>query len=243
MGAGRPLADWRSDAAYAPLAQADRHAFAWEWLRRLPGYHARCDPAAFGLCRYEPIDLTAPAARPIWRAAVDPAVLLATAITGESGDRFDISALSVDGAHCTDSDGEHWLWSDGLRSIRLDLIGGCLRSGPVALSYHLSGCVRARLPAETLLRLIALARTGRIVRGLFHPEPRATRWALILRAHDALLAGATHRDIAEQLFGLEAGARWRIEAPSWRQRAVRLVAAARQAATVDPRAWLRGDFP
>jgi hypothetical protein len=243
MDAGRPLADWRSDAAYAPLTQAGRHAFAWEWLRRSAAYHAGCDPAAFGLCRYEPNDLIVPAARPIWRADADPAVLRASAIAGDTGDRFDIAALGIEGARCVDDGGEHWLWSDGLRSIRLDLIDGSLRAGPVEMVYHLRGCADAQLPAETLLRLIALARNGGIVRRLFRPEPRAERWALVLRVHDALLAGATHRDIAEHVFGLEPVTRWRIEAPSWRQRAVRLVEAARKAAQVDPRAWLRGDYP
>jgi hypothetical protein len=42
---------------------------------------------------------------------------------------------------------------------------------------------------------------GRFPRGLFPLEPRARRWAMALQAYDGDVAGASHRDVAEVLFG------------------------------------------
>src|SRR3546814_2425929 len=36
---------------------------------------------------------------------------------------------------------------------------------------------------------------------IYPPERRARRWAMALRAHDAVGAGASHREIAAALFG------------------------------------------
>jgi hypothetical protein len=53
----------------------------------------------------------------------------------------------------------------------------------------------------------------------------------MLRAHDAVQAGADQRQLAEVLLGREAGEpRWRSRAPSLRSRAQRLTRAARQMA-------------
>jgi len=250
MDGRRPLADWRSAAPYAALTKGDRHAFAWEWLRRLPAYRGALaagngEPAAFGLCQFEQSGLGVPVARPIWRGDVDRSVLVASAATASGGeDAFDAAALAELGSCCRDDDGiEHWLWSDGTRHIRLDVVAGTLTDGPVRLEYHLAGCARARGQADTLVRLIALARTRRIVRKLFAPEIRAPRWALILRTHDALASGASQRDIAEHWFGVAAGPRWRLAADASRRRAQRLVGAARCAAAADPQLWLDESFP
>src|SRR3546814_14155126 len=86
MSADAPGADWHSPAPYAPLARCDRHGFAWEWLRRTHAYRTACArqltaaeerriAAQFGLHRLESPNLAWPHARPLWRRAVDPAVL------------------------------------------------------------------------------------------------------------------------------------------------------------------------
>ena len=154
---------------------------------------------------------------------------------------FDFGGLATRRACVEDEDGEHWLWSDGVRSIRLDIVDGTLRNGPVVLDFLVCGGVVGVSPqAPALRRLISLARERRIVRKLFEAERRAPRWALILRVHDALVAGASQRDIATMMLGLDCPARWRIEVPSVRARVQRLVSAARVAARTDPLAWLRG---
>ena len=60
---------------------------------------------------------------------------------------------------------------------------------------------------------------------MLHPrERRARRWVLLLRTYDALIAGASQREIAESLLGLDiAEERWRVTAGSVRSRAQRLV--------------------
>lgn len=252
MDAGRPLVDWRSAAPYAPLARCDRHAFAWEWLRRSPAYaraqaaggDGRVGSAAFGLCRFESPEAGVPVARPVWRADADPGVLTAVAVPAGGADAFDFAGLGPLATCAMGAGGiEYWLWSDGVRHIRLDVVEGTLRGGPVWLDYRIAGLVKACPQVATLDRLIALVRTGRIVRKLFAAEARAPRWALVLRTHDALAAGASQRAIAELVLGIDALPRWRIEAPSYRRRVQRLVGSARDAARTDPRRWLDGSFP
>ncbi|MDB5584962.1 MAG: hypothetical protein JWR80_10138 [Bradyrhizobium sp.] len=248
MDAGRPLADWRSAAPYERLATCGRHGFAWEWLRRSAAYRravedvgqGRGAASRFGLIEFEPVGLGVPDARPVWRADADPHVVIATAAPA-SGEReaFDFAALAPLGRCVDGPDGtEHWLWSDGVRQVRLDVIAGTLRSGPVQLDFRIPGFGAALTRLATIERLVALVRTGRLMAGLFPAEARAQRWALILRTYDAMEAGASQRDIAECLFSLSTVSRWRVEAPSCRLRVQRLVAAARMTANVNPRRWL-----
>src|SRR3546814_14748798 len=98
----------------------------------------------------------------------------------------------------------------------------------VALTIHVARLDKAAVVA--LARLIALAREGRWHRSHFPAERRARRWSQVLRVHDALLSGASQRDIADVLFGTAGIAHWRVHAAPWRRRAQRLVDAARRAA-------------
>ncbi|RZL90374.1 MAG: DUF2285 domain-containing protein [Variovorax sp.] len=58
-----------------------------------------------------------------------------------------------------------------------------------------------------------------------------------------MAAGASQREMAEHLLGLGELARWRVEAPSWRQRVQRLVSAARAASRVPAWRWIDGTWP
>jgi hypothetical protein len=61
----------------------------------------------------------------------------------------------------------------------------------------------------------------------------------MLRVHDALAAGASHREIVEWLFGIDVAApRWRASAGPWRLRVQRLAAGARRALAMGPAEWL-----
>jgi hypothetical protein len=248
---GRPLADWRSPAPYAALKACGRHAFAWEWLRRSPDYaeavagvdRESAGASRFGLHRFEPVDLGASDARPVWRADADPFVLTACAVPASGGDVFDFAALGPLGRCIIGAGGiEHWLWSDGMRNLRVDIVHGSLSHGPVRLDCRIAGFAAAPPQIATLERLLGLVRTRRLVPALFAPERRAARWAVVLRTHDALAAGATQREIAEHLFGMGAMPRWRIAAASAREQVRRLVKAARVAAGVAPHSWLDGRF-
>lgn len=247
--AGGQAADWRDAAAYAPLLAADRSIFAWEWLRRDPGYRAAAEraiqrggqadeqllPEHWGLHAFEPPYLAAPHARPVWRADVHPRVLEVHAEpVVDSADVFDLQRFSSVSKIVEAPDAlEHLLISDGLRAIRIDVRAGSLTAGPARLRYRLAGFASAERPLLTLRRLLELGRTGHFSRSLHHRELRAKRWLLMLRVHDALASGADQRDIAAELLSSEAGEpRWRSRSPSVRSRVQRLVRNARLMASV-----------
>lgn len=242
--------DWRDGTRYAALLGIERAAFAWEWLRRDEGYRRearavledraapaaqalqRRDPRAWkwGLHAFEHPDLAAPRARPVWRRDFSPFVLAAEARPpGAAGDRFDLAEFSALATLVVAAEGaEHLLLSDGARSVRVDVTGGAARAGPVTFGYRLEGFESLEPPLLTLRRLLVLARTGRFSAALHPLDARACRWVALLRATDALAAGADQREIAEHLLGREAAEpRWRIEAPTLRSRAQRLVRQAR----------------
>lgn len=243
-----PIADWRQAGAYAPLLEADRSVFAWEWLRRNPVYRevagadrsngSSGDAARWGLHRLEDPSRGAFEARPIWRAADHPHVLRARARAATSeADAVDLSHLQgvVDKGRL----GEHWLLSDGFHTIRLDLAGRSGSGGPVELCYLLAGRAAVRSPLLVLRRLLAFADTGRLSKSLHPPERRARRWILALRAFDAVAAGARQRDIAALLLSdAAAEARWRIRAASVRSQVQRLTRWARQLAGDGYRSFL-----
>lgn len=238
--------DWREAAAYAPLIGADRSLFAWEWLRRDPLYRAAAgrahaaaspgtrDPLAgrFGLVAFEPPNLAVPDARPLWRIDAYPQVLIAEPCAGGAGkDRFDLEPLQALARIRVGQRAEHLLLSDGLRTVRLDGELGSFSRGPVVLRYALEGLASAAPPLLTLRRFLALCSTGRFARALHPPEPRARRWILMLRAFDALAAGAGQREIAQMLLSGSVGQpRWRSRESSVRSQVQRLVRGAREMA-------------
>lgn len=251
-------ADWRDEDAYRPLLEAERSAFAWEWLRRDGRYReearaalserspdvADAEAARWGLHAFEAPVLAAPEARPVWRADRHGQVLaLAACRSMSGGGSFDLDRLAPIATRIRRGSGqEHWLLSDGLRSVRFDIAGaGCGTSG-ARLCCPLSDLMRRDAPLLALRRLVALYRTGRFASALHRPERRARRWIQMLRTHDALAAGATQREIAAALLGSEAGApRWRIEAPSLRSQVQRLVRSARRMGEGGYRLFLEGD--
>lgn len=235
--------DWRDAAAYAPLLDADRSLFAWEWLRRDLSYRAAATlgseresqsprPADFGLLAFESPQLAVPNARPMWRADVHPCVVAADAFPPTAAaDSFDLEPLRPLATVLEDEDGEHLLLSDGIRTVRLDVRRGSLASGPLCLRYRLCGLASAEPPLLTLRRLLALCRSGRFSRSLHAREVRARRWVLMLRAADALACGADQREIARVLLSRSvAEPAWRSREPSIRSQVQRLVRAARQMA-------------
>jgi hypothetical protein len=235
--------EWRDSAAYAPLLDADRPLIAWEWLRRDPRYVEAAaealpsrggapDPAAaqFGLVRFEPPQLGLPEARPLWTAHVYPYVLKVTrGGEGVAGDAFDLERFAPMATRVEEKHGEHLLLCDGLHAVRLDGAPGTFATGRARLRYLLDGITTAQPPLLTLRRLLALCTTGNFSRSLHPREPRARRWVLMLRAHDALADGADQREIARELLSRTAGEpRWRTREPSVRSQAQRLVRSARR---------------
>ena len=243
--------DWRDAAAYAPLLDAARSLLAWEWLRRDPLYVAaardagpsragRAGATAFGLVDFEPADLGVPNARPLWCSIVHPFILMAErASQGGAANALDLDRLRDWARLLVSESAEHLLLSDGLRTIRLEGPPGTFSDGPVQLCYRIQGLAAAEPPLLTLRRLLGLCRSGRFSR-LLHPrEARGARWVKILRAHDALMAGADQREIARALLSRSVvEPRWRSREPSVRLQAQRLVRAARRFAAGDYRLLL-----
>ncbi len=240
MGPAGPVADWKDAQAYAPLLAADRSIFAWEWLRREPAYRAAAVAArgergaaaagAWGLQRFEDPDLAAPASRPLWHSEAHRQVLRSRALpVSAPQDAVDLGTLSAVATVARSRHGrEHWLFSDGLRAIRLDVDEGSAVHGPVELHYRLFGRASLRGALLALRRLAALLDTGRFQGSLHAPERKAHRWILALRASDALAAGATQREVAAELLSDRAGeARWRVDEASLRSQVQRLMRAAR----------------
>ena len=250
-------ADWRDAQAYARLLDADRSIFAWEWLRRNPSYRAVakaalsggasacCElprPELWGLHAFEKPELGAPDARPMWTAEIHPLVLSAVAAApGIVSDALDLGQLGSLATVLHGATGrEHLLCSDGLRTLRLDILAGSAAGGPVQLRYLISGLASAEKPLLTLRRLMALHKTRRFSLSLHRRETRARRWLLGLRAFDALAAGADQREIAAILLSRTADEpRWRSHASSVRSQVQRLVRGVRQMASGGFRELLR----
>ncbi len=138
----------------------------------------------------------------LFDAATDAWVLPCEIVDGNA-DRVDLLHTGCFSALLHGEDPcEHVLLSDGIRRVRLDVHGGSLREGPVALRFCFTGLARIGAPLTTLRRLAAFERLGRMPRYLFPAERRADRWTLALRAHDARAHGASQREVAEALFGV-----------------------------------------
>ncbi|WP_195908603.1 DNA -binding domain-containing protein [Novosphingobium sp. Gsoil 351] len=96
---------------------------------------------------------------------------------------------------------EHAVLSDGRHHVRIDVENGSLLSGtPVVLHYRIGGIVSAESKILPLRRLIWLVRNRRFGKALVVRDPRLKRHVLALRVSDALAAGATNREIAEELW-------------------------------------------
>lgn len=229
-------ADWRTAHHYKALLQADRTAFAWEWLRRYEPYRRawsthHVPPSSFGLLAFEDPDRATPHARPIWDVGADPAVIESwpKARHGAEGDQIDIRAFAkFVTVEIDEHEVEHWLLSDGQWSLRLDLHDGTLLGGPVLLEHRLIGFTTADPKLPALKQLSALARRGSLPSSLLPRERRAPRWILELRTADAIAAGATQQEIARVFYGrLISEKGWRNDSEPYRLRVRRLMRTAR----------------
>lgn len=148
--------------------------------------------------------VSAPAARLLWTADVDPAVLKVEVVPNvrEEKDCFDLRRFAARADIVLDpASGEHITISDGYRRIRIDVAPGTMLNGPVLLQHCLTGVDALDHKVLSLRRLIALHRHGRFVSSLFPISPQTKRIVMALRVYDALADGASQRDIAIALFG------------------------------------------
>lgn len=188
--------------------------------------------------------MAAPDARLLWLAELDPTTLSVTASPSDASDpdHVDLAMLAPWLTLVTDLAGqEHAVLSDGRHHLRIDVAGGSLGAGgPVVLHYHIRGVATAEPKLLTLRRLIDLCRHRRFASHLFPADPRIDRWLIALRVGDALRAGASHRDIAIELYGAQrVGRGWQGSAESLRLRVRRLARDARNMAAGGYRTLMR----
>ncbi len=173
-------------------------------------------------------DRGAPEARIIWHADLDPGTLRVAAVPSDprDPDSVRIERLTPWLTIAVDGEGrEHAVLSDGWHRIRIDIEQGSMADGEaVLLHYRLRGVASAKSKVLPLRRFLELCRSGRFARSLFPRDPRVERWLTVLRVHDALAAGASHREIGAALFGEKhVSLDWSERADSLRSRVRRLV--------------------
>lgn len=247
------LPNWQVPGSYDILLDTDPYGMAWEWLRRTDAYRSawqrlnrssKAPPArTFGLERYEDPGLSVPSARPIWSSAVYADVIRAHVSDPFAArrDRVDLHMLSrFVSVAISDDEIEHLLLSDGLHSIRIDVVVGTLIGCPSSLTYLLHGLSGLRGPMHALKRLANLVRSGTFEPTIVTSAARRRRWITELRVADATMAGADQQTIARALFGPAISARrWRVESAEYRRRTQRLVHHASDLLTRPLDRWLR----
>lgn len=160
-----------------------------------------------------------------WRSDADPHVVTMHAEPSPRG--IDVLALDGNIAVLVEPGAERLLIPAGPGHLRIDVVGGTIFSGPIRPLFAVDGT------GDMAPRLLTLRRFAGLVRGvparrLWPPLRRAARLEAMLRAHDAHTAGASHRDIAELLYGRAAAReRWTDGSRFMRLRIQRVLRSAR----------------
>lgn len=195
--------------------------------RRAASRVAPSIPLFGGFTFAENPDLPAPEARIIWHADLDPLTMSVTVLRADRDgpDHANLSKLSPWLTVARDSQGrEQAVLSDGWRRIRLQVEQGSLvGEGPALVRYHMEGIAAADRHLLALRRFLDLVRRDRFSGALYPHEGRTDRWIEVLRVHDAMRTGASHRDIGRVLFGADRVERdWDGPSDSLRSRVRRL---------------------
>jgi hypothetical protein len=161
----------------------------------------------WGLIAFEDPAQPATAARVFWSAEASSFVLPVHAVQKFSDHRalpFDFSALRCRVALLESSDVEqHVLFWAGGRRLQIAVTGVGVLGGAWMLANVIvaSGLLERRL--ELLRRLSDLAKTGTLPPRLCHPMPNSRRLQVLLQALDGALTGASQREIAIAVLGIE----------------------------------------
>ena len=135
----------------------------------------RRTPGLSGCAFAEDAARSAPEARLLWHADLDPFVLQvrASPAAGSDPDAIDLARLMRWATIVRGSGREHVALSDGWHRIRLDVVEGTLvEEGPARFDYLLSGLTTVDAHVLTLRRMLGLWRTGRFA-GTPIPTPRS----------------------------------------------------------------------
>lgn len=188
----------------------------------------------------EDADRSVERAHILWSSDVDPQVLIVRAEPhkGSSADLFDLAAFRPRAAVALGASVEHVVITDRGWRLRLDVIAGTVRDGPVQLHHQLVGAAKLEPKIAALRQLVAFCRTVRAAPWRARADPRLPRLIQALRVIDARADGAGLQDIAMGLFGDRAADDWPGPGESVKSRVRRLVALARLLQAAGPRAIL-----
>lgn len=152
--------------------------------------------------------------------------------TRQDPDRLDLKSLKQFLSVVIGSDGkEHAVLSDGARHIRLDIDDGTIGEHyPVRVCFSFDGIGRAEAALMALRRFLHLHRRHVFSKSLFPRDPAIVKGIMLLRVSDALAEGASHRELAEILYGHRRLADWHGSSGSLRSRVRRLAKEARKTA-------------
>lgn len=203
---------WYPTAAYLYVLHLDGPALAWEYLRRHPDYHRdwhrrRSDTAQrWGLRLLENPTLDARDAHPAWFPDHDAVLQLHP----DADPPSDAAAFAL-----WQLPGRKHLIHDGRRLLLVSRwAGGCLRfalapdlADGMAYAYAVRASDASQAHCQALsasLKQLATA-TGTSLSVVTRPRPSLTSLLELhtLQALDATLAGASLREVAEGLFGVE----------------------------------------
>jgi hypothetical protein len=167
-----------------------------------------CNPLAPWGCVYaNTADRDARMATVLWRAEQCASVLTAVATVpaaGQYDDRFNLENIACEmRLVSTKASGQHLLFRDGARSLQLAVHGADVRA-PVLLAVNAaSGGLSIERRLKALESFDTLYRTGRFPARPTVGASCASRLRVVLQALDGRRAGASYREIAEVLFGLQ----------------------------------------
>jgi len=207
MGNPHHLAHWYPTAAYLYILSLDALALAWEYLRRHPDYQldwlrrARRPHAAqrWGLRLLEDPALDARDAQPAWQPGHAAVVqLYPDADPPVDAELFSFWRIPGHKQLLHDGKGLALIARSPGHCLRFALVPG-LEDGMAVAYAHRGGTV-APTRSHAFDPAVADVRP--------RPAPAALLELHTLQALDATLAGASLRDVAEGLFGVDAAAEW-----------------------------------
>jgi hypothetical protein len=220
-----------SPAAFSSLAPDGTHSSS----RPAPASN-RVGDCAFVEDRARPSDR----AQIVWSDDVDPEVLTVVARSVSSHDSgFNLTKFANHAAIVATGDREHVAIRRGGGILRLDVVDGTLRDGPVRLFHRLARQSELESKMPRLRQLAAFLEFGAVAPWIIPTDPRLDRLILALRVLDARAAGASLRQIAIGLLCVRTGSvDWPGDGDSTKSRVRRLVALSEALSLAGPRGVL-----
>jgi len=216
---------WRAADTYTYLDDLGSTSFAWEFLRRNPGYRAAYESIIgnsdvtpemseriaqeWGLQFAVAPDLRADRAPVVWLPHLNPGTVVVAPAPDEFAEARSISELTPAFSH-RGANGEHWLLDRGGDALPVALIDGADAAKPAAIVIPLDSSFSMRMKAAHRFgNAMAGGAPGRAPDTLTAKQRH--RLQLILRGLDGCLARRSCREIAELLFdpnSIPAGPEW-----------------------------------